>query len=270
MSVLKREENKMPKPKLLSTRKPRQTTSAPAPTPAPTPAPPGKGSWARNALGRARSALSTTQGRAQVANALLDAASVASPAGRARSVAARAAASPTGRRVVAATTQAARRAATRAASSPTFRAGARAIRQGASEVGRAAVKGGRNIAGRVAGSVKGGKGGFVSKAVQVGSLVALGLGLSRGKNEQKPESQQNTPTPAPNKPTENKASSPQPTPRSSDSSSNKSASSSEYKVYAKDSAEAKDFRANFAKARKSGDKEFTWEGRKYNTKLKGE
>lgn len=269
MSVLKREENKMPKPKLPSTRKPRQTTSAPAPTPAPTPAPPGKGSWARNALGRARSALSTTQGRAQVANALLDAASVASPAGRARSVAARAAASPTGRRVVAATTQAARRAATRAASSPTFRAGARAIRQGASEVGRAAVKGGRNIAGRVAGRVKGGKG-LVGKAVQIASLGLLGAGMFGGKDEQKPESQQNTPTSAPNKPTENKASSPQPTPRSSDSSSNKSASSSEYKVYAKGSAEAKDFRANFAKARKSGDKDFTWQGRKYTTKLKDE
>lgn len=167
----------------------------------------------------------------------------------------------------------ARRGASAAAASPTFRAGVRAIGQGASEVGRAAARGGRNIARRVAGSAKG-KEGIKSKAVQVGSLVALGLGLSRGKNEQKPESQQNTPTPAPNKPAENKASSPQPTskpaPRSSDSSSNKSASSSEYKTYAKGSAEAKDFRANFAKARKSGDKDFTWQGRKYTTKLKDE
>jgi len=256
----------MPKPKLGSTRKPRQTTSAPAPTPAPTPAPPGKGSWARNALGRARSALGTTQGRAQVANALLDAASVATPAGRARSVAARAAASPTGRRVVAATTQAARRAARRVANSPSVRGGASDMWRGARQIGQAAVERGRNVAGRV----KGAKGGFFSKAVQIGSLLALGAGMSGGKDEQNQESQQNTPTPAQNKPTENKASSPQPTPRSSDSSSNKSASSSEYKVYAKDSAEAKDFRANFAKARKSGDKEFTWEGRKYNTKLKGE
>lgn len=168
-----------------------------------------------------------------------------------------------------------RRGASVAAASPNFRAGVRAIGQGASEVGRAAARGGRNIARRVAGSFRGkgkvnGKEGIKSKAVQVGSLVALGLGLSRGKNEQKPESQQNTPTSAPNKPTENKASSPQPTPRSSDSSSNKSASSSEYKTYARDSAEARDFRANFAKARKSGDKEFTWEGRKYTTKLKDE
>lgn len=173
----------------------------------------------------------------------------------------------------------ARRGASAAAALPTFGAGVRAIGQGASEVGRAAARGGRNIARRVAGSFRGkgkgkGKEGIKSKAVQVGSLVALGLGLSRGKNEQKPESQQNTPTSAPNKPTENKASSPQPTPkpapRSSDSSSNKSASSSEYKVYAKGSAEAKDFRANFAKARKSGDKDFTWQGRKYTTKLKDE
>ena len=269
MSVSKREENKMPKPKLPSTRKPRQTTSAPAPTPAPTPAPPGKGSWARNALGRARSALSTTQGRAQVANALLDVASAATPAGRARGVAARAAASPTGRRVL----TAANRYVRRVANSPSFRGGVSDMWRGVRQFGRAAVQSGRNVAGRVAGSAKG-KEGIKSKAVQVGSLVALGLGLSRGKNEQKPESQQNTPTSAPNKPTENKASSPQPTPkpapRSSDSSSNKSASSSEYKVYAKGSAEAKDFRANFAKARKSGDKDFTWQGRKYTTKLKDE
>ena len=163
----------------------------------------------------------------------------------------------------------ARRGASAAAALPTFGAGARAIRQGASEVGRAAVERGRNVAGRVAGSVKGGKG-LVGKAVQIASLGLLGAGMFGGKDEQKPESQQNPPTPAPNKPTENKASSPQPTPRSSDSSSNKSASSSEYKVYAKDSAEAKDFRANFAKARKSGDKDFTWQGRKYTTKLKDE
>jgi len=45
---------------------------------------------------------------------------------------------------------------------------------------------------------------------------------------------------------------------------------SDYKIYKSSSKEASDFRSNFAKARKSGAKEFTWEGRKYNTKLKGE
>jgi hypothetical protein len=45
---------------------------------------------------------------------------------------------------------------------------------------------------------------------------------------------------------------------------------SNYKTYKSSSKEASDFRSNFAKARKSGAKEFTWEGRKYNTKLKGE
>lgn len=45
---------------------------------------------------------------------------------------------------------------------------------------------------------------------------------------------------------------------------------SDYKTYKSSSKEASDFRSNFAKARKSGAKEFTWEGRKYNTKLKGE
>ena len=36
------------------------------------------------------------------------------------------------------------------------------------------------------------------------------------------------------------------------------------------SAAAKDFDKNFAAARKAGKKEFTWRGKKYNTKLKGE
>ena len=36
------------------------------------------------------------------------------------------------------------------------------------------------------------------------------------------------------------------------------------------SAAAKDFDKNFASARKAGKKEFTWRGKKYNTKLKGE
>ena len=36
------------------------------------------------------------------------------------------------------------------------------------------------------------------------------------------------------------------------------------------SAAAKDFDANFAAARKSGKAEFTWRGKQYNTKLKGE
>ena len=51
-----------------------------------------------------------------------------------------------------------------------------------------------------------------------------------------------------------------------------SRSESKYPVYKKDSEEAKDFRANFAKARKEQGKDgtFEWQGRKYNTKLKGE
>jgi hypothetical protein len=36
------------------------------------------------------------------------------------------------------------------------------------------------------------------------------------------------------------------------------------------SAKAADFRSSFAAARKAGKKEFTWNGKKYNTKLKGE
>jgi len=51
-----------------------------------------------------------------------------------------------------------------------------------------------------------------------------------------------------------------------------SRSESKYPVYQKDSAEAKDFRSNFAKARKEQGKDgtFEWQGRKYSTKLKGE
>lgn len=41
-----------------------------------------------------------------------------------------------------------------------------------------------------------------------------------------------------------------------------------YPVYKKDSAQAADFRKAFASARKEGKSVFTWEGRKYNTKLK--
>lgn len=41
-----------------------------------------------------------------------------------------------------------------------------------------------------------------------------------------------------------------------------------YPVYKKDSAQASDFRKAFASARKEGKSVFTWEGRKYNTKLK--
>lgn len=44
----------------------------------------------------------------------------------------------------------------------------------------------------------------------------------------------------------------------------------DYPVYKKNSSQAASFRAAFAAARKDGKKVFTWEGRKYNTKLKGE
>ena len=49
-----------------------------------------------------------------------------------------------------------------------------------------------------------------------------------------------------------------------------SRSESKYPVYKKDSEEAKDFRANFAKARKEQGEggTFEWQGRKYSTKLK--
>lgn len=41
-----------------------------------------------------------------------------------------------------------------------------------------------------------------------------------------------------------------------------------YPVYAKKSGEAQDFRSAFAAARKSGKKEFTWQGRRYTTEMK--
>lgn len=43
-----------------------------------------------------------------------------------------------------------------------------------------------------------------------------------------------------------------------------------YPVYKRDSAEAGDFRKNFAESRKKGLPDFLWNGRKYNTKLRGE
>ena len=43
-----------------------------------------------------------------------------------------------------------------------------------------------------------------------------------------------------------------------------------YPVYPKKSSQAASFRSAFASARKAGKKTFTWEGRLYNTKLKGE
>lgn len=45
-------------------------------------------------------------------------------------------------------------------------------------------------------------------------------------------------------------------------------SAKDYKSYAKSSDVAADFRRNFAAARKAGEKEFTWQGRKYSTKTK--
>lgn len=44
----------------------------------------------------------------------------------------------------------------------------------------------------------------------------------------------------------------------------------DYPVYNKSSSKAAEFRAAFAAARKAGKQVFTWEGRKYNTKVKGE
>jgi len=41
-----------------------------------------------------------------------------------------------------------------------------------------------------------------------------------------------------------------------------------YPVYSKKSSAAKSFRSAFADARKSGRKTFTWQGRKYTTKVK--
>lgn len=60
------------------------------------------------------------------------------------------------------------------------------------------------------------------------------------------------------------------TPSSKPKTATKPMAPSDYKTYKSSSKEASDFRSNFAKARKSGAKEFTWEGRKYTTKLKGE
>ena len=47
-------------------------------------------------------------------------------------------------------------------------------------------------------------------------------------------------------------------------------SNSNYPVYPKNSSQAASFRSAFAAARKAGKAVFEWEGRKYNTKLKGE
>lgn len=52
--------------------------------------------------------------------------------------------------------------------------------------------------------------------------------------------------------------------------SDKKSGDTKYPSYSKDSSAAADFRAAFAAARKEGKGEFSWQGRKYNTKLKGE
>jgi hypothetical protein len=57
-----------------------------------------------------------------------------------------------------------------------------------------------------------------------------------------------------------------PSPRSADTP--KPSKASDFPTYQKGSAEAADFRSAFASARKSGEKEFTWQGRRYNTKTK--
>lgn len=61
-----------------------------------------------------------------------------------------------------------------------------------------------------------------------------------------------------------------PAPQASAKASTSKATGGKYPVYNKNSSQAASFRAAFADARKAGKKEFTWEGRKYNTKVKGE
>lgn len=43
-----------------------------------------------------------------------------------------------------------------------------------------------------------------------------------------------------------------------------------FPAYQKTSSQAEGFRKAFASARKAGNSDFVWEGRKYNTKIKGE
>lgn len=143
----------------------------------------------------------------------------------------------------------------------------------------------------VSAALKGAKSKFGSlkeNAVALATGGLVGTSIFRGGNanqtpkpEAKPEEKPTTPAAASktermktqsnaeaNKHTET----PKPVSRPNETPKPVSRSESKYPTYQKDSAEAKDFRSNFAKARKEQGKDgtFEWQGKKYNTKVKGE
>ena len=115
-------------------------------------------------------------------------------------------------------------------------------------------------------------GSLKEKAVALGTAGVVGASLrNSGNANQTPKPEAKSTTPATVSMTERmktqsnaEANKPTETPKPV------SRSESKYSTYKKDSQEAKDFRKNFGEARKSGAKEFEFQGRKYNTKVKGE
>lgn len=141
----------------------------------------------------------------------------------------------------------------------------RATKKAALIVGRAA-KDKLSGASRKLGSLK-------EKVVALTTGGVVGTSIFRGQNANqtpKPEVKSTTPAPAAAAKTETKKADVKPTPKATQSEAKPTGSSPEYKTFAKGSQEAKDFRKNFGEARKSGAKEFEFQGRKYNTKVKGE
>ena len=116
--------------------------------------------------------------------------------------------------------------------------------------------------------------GLARRNPKMAIALALGTAIWKGseylenkkaKNQEQPESTVSM-TETPKTQSDAQANNPSETPKPV------SRSESKYPVYKKDSEEARDFRNNFAKARKEQGKDgtFEWQGRKYNTKLKGE
>jgi len=134
-----------------------------------------------------------------------------------------------------------------------------------------AASGAKNTVSAALKGAKGKLGSLKEKAVALTTGGVVGASIFRGQNaNQTPKPEVKSTTPAPAVKTETKKADVKPTPKATQSEAEPTGSSPEYKIFAKDSQEAKDFRKNFGEARKSGAKEFEFQGRKYNTKVKGE
>jgi hypothetical protein len=147
-----------------------------------------------------------------------------------------------------------------------------AARRASGAAGRALARAARSTATEIAEKAKP-TGTTAKKIIPTVAQIGFGAGayalskFDKSKQAAKEQDETKAPVAAPAKPVAKPETKPVAKPVESEK---KTPFSSEYKTYKSGSSEASDFRKNFAAARKSGAKEFEWQGRKYTTKIKGE